>query len=206
MASSTIIEDINAMQKSGLASLAFFYCDFREEEKTDRRGLLSSFLVQLGHQSDSYCEILSKFHSEHMNGSELKDEALVRCLKEILEFPGQAPVYLIVDGLDECSDTPANQPESPRKRVLGLLKELVDSKLPNVRMCITSQPEADITFTLNSLTPLSISLHEQSGQIEDINNYIQSVIHEDERNQNRGWKAKHKQMVIDVLTKNADGT
>jgi hypothetical protein len=48
MASSTIIEDINTMQKSGLASLAFFYCDFREEEKKHRRGLLSSLLVQLG--------------------------------------------------------------------------------------------------------------------------------------------------------------
>jgi hypothetical protein len=58
--SSSIIEHINAMQKSGLASLAFFYCDFREEEKKDLRGLLSSLLVQLCYQSDSYCEILSK--------------------------------------------------------------------------------------------------------------------------------------------------
>jgi hypothetical protein len=57
LASSTIVEDIDAMRKAGLASLAFFYCDFREDQKKDLRGLLSSLLVQLCHQSDSYCDI-----------------------------------------------------------------------------------------------------------------------------------------------------
>ena len=52
--SSAVIEDIRALQKSGLSSLAFFYCDFREDQKRDRRGLLSSLLVQLGEQSDAY--------------------------------------------------------------------------------------------------------------------------------------------------------
>jgi len=60
-ASSATIEDIRTLQKSGLASLAFFYCDFRDDEKKDRRGLLSSLLVQLGEQSDAYSTILSKF-------------------------------------------------------------------------------------------------------------------------------------------------
>jgi hypothetical protein len=38
--SSTIIEDVRAMQKAGLASLAFFYCDFREDQRTPIRLLL----------------------------------------------------------------------------------------------------------------------------------------------------------------------
>jgi len=59
--SSSVIQDIDSMRKFGLASLAFFYCDFREEQKKDFRGLLSSLLVQLCHQSDSYCDILSYF-------------------------------------------------------------------------------------------------------------------------------------------------
>ena len=36
-----------------------FYCDFREDQKKDLRGLLSSLLVPLCHQSDSYFDILS---------------------------------------------------------------------------------------------------------------------------------------------------
>ena len=42
MASSTIIEEIEAMQKSGLASPAIYYYDFREDQKEDLSGLLSS--------------------------------------------------------------------------------------------------------------------------------------------------------------------
>jgi hypothetical protein len=202
LCSSSIIEDIITMQKSGLASLAFFYCDFREDEKKDLRGLLSSLLVQLCHQSDSYCEILSKFYSEHKNGSQHpSDDTLVQCLTNLLELPGQAPVYLIVDGLDECPDTSDNP--SPRENVLGLLEELVNSKLPNVRICITSRPEMDIKLALDPLTFRSVSLHDESGQIEDINNYIKSVISGDPKN--RRWKAEDKQMVIDVLTRNANG-
>jgi hypothetical protein len=202
VASSTIIENINAMQKSGLATLAFFYCDFREEEKKHQRGLLSSLLVQLGHQSDSYCEILSKFHSEHKHGSQQpRDDALVRCLKELLGFPGQAPIYLILDALDECPDTSARP--SPREKVLLLVEELVKSNLPNIRICVTSRPEMDIKMALDPLTFHSVSLHDEFGQINDIENYIKSAISGDPKN--RRWKAEDKQMVIDVLTRNANG-
>jgi len=77
-ASSTNIEEIEAMRKSGLASLAMFYHDFREEQKKDFRGLLSSVLVQLSRQSDFYCAILAKFHSEHEYGfQDPSDDALV---------------------------------------------------------------------------------------------------------------------------------
>jgi hypothetical protein len=74
------------MRKSRPAILTFFYCDFKEEQKRDLRGLLSSLLVQLCNQSDSYCDLLSKFFSDHDNGSQhASDAALVRCLKNILE-------------------------------------------------------------------------------------------------------------------------
>jgi hypothetical protein len=39
--------------------------------------------------------------------------------------------------------------------------------------------------------------------MEDIENYIKSVVEKDPRN--RRWTAQDKQMVIDVLTSNADG-
>ena len=65
LVSSTIIEDVDSMQKAGLASLAIFYCDFREDQKKDLRGLLSSILVQLCHQSDTYYDILFEFYSKH---------------------------------------------------------------------------------------------------------------------------------------------
>ena len=190
------------MRKSGLASLAMFYYDFREDQKKDLRGLLSSVLVQLCRQADSYYDILSMFYLEHEDGSQdPSDDELVRCFKDILELPGQPPIFLIVDALDECSNTSALS--SPREKVLMLLEDLIDSQLPNLRICVTSRLEADIKPVLEPLTFRSVSLHDESGQKEDIENYIKSVVNTN-RNMRR-WKAEHKQLVIDVLTKRADG-
>jgi hypothetical protein len=201
-ASSAIIQDVDAMRKSGLASLAFYYCDSMEDQKKDRRGLLSSVLVQLCHQSDSYCDIISNFYLEHRRGSQQpSDESLVRCLKDLLKMPGQAPVHLIVDALDECPNNSAMP--SPREKVLTLVTELVESDLPNLRICVTSRPETDIKGVLDPLTFRSVSLHDEIGQIEDIDNYIKSIVNTDLKL--RSWKAQDKQLVIDVLTKNADG-
>jgi len=201
-ASSTIIENIDAMRKCGLASLAFFYHDFREDQKRNLRGLLSSVLFQFCDQSHSYYDILSKFYSTHRYGVQNpSDDALVCCLEDLLKLPGQAPIFLIVDALDECSNTP--RMPSHREKILALVEKLIDSQLPNLRICVTSRPEVDIKEVLGPLIFRSISLHDERGQMEDIENYIKSVVERDPRN--RKWTAQDKQMVIDVLTRNADG-
>jgi len=200
--SSTIIEDIDAMRKTGQASLAFFYCDFREDQKKDLRGLLSSFLVQLCHQSDSYCHILSKFHSDHVKESRSpSDDALVGCLKDLIKLPRQAPVYLIVDALDECPESSAIL--SPRAEVLNFIEELVESQIPNLRICVTSRPEIDIRVVLDPLIFRSVSLHDERGQKKDIEDYIKSVINTHRKN--KRWRAKHKQLVVDVLAEKSNG-
>jgi hypothetical protein len=125
----------------------------------------------------------------------------MQCLKDTLEVPGQAPVYLIVDSLDECSNLSAIP--SPRENVLMLLEDLMNSELPNLRICITSRPEIDIKDSLEPLAFCSISLHSESGQIEDIENYIRSVVNTDPKM--RKWKAVDKDLVIDALIKKSDG-
>src|SRR5712691_4250736 len=180
--SSEVIRDIDALRKHGHASLAFFYCDFREDQKKELRGLLSSLLVQLCHQSDTYCDVLSDFYSEYGSGSQhASDDALVGCLKDLLKLPGQTPVYLVVDGLDECPIT-ADMP-TPREEVLNFIDDLVKLELPNLRICLTSRPEIDVKAVLSPLTSSSISLHREKGQIQDIVNYIRSVV-----NTNKGMR------------------
>jgi hypothetical protein len=162
--------------------------------------LLSSLLVQLCRKSDSYSDILFKFYSEHDEGSRHpSDDELARCLTDLLQIPGQAPVYLIVDALDECPNTSAVQ--SPRAKVLDLIEELIKSQFPNMRMCVTSRPETDIKDVLDTLTFRSVSLHDEGGQKGDIEDYIKSVIY----TKNRRWKPEHKRLVIDFLTAKADG-
>ena len=199
--SSAIIQDIDDMRKSRPAILTFFYCDFREERKRDLRGLLSSLLVQLCHQSDSCCDLLSKLFSDNGNGSQhASDAALVGCLKNILKLPRRNPIYLIVDALDECPNPPVRL--TPRKEVLCFLEELINS-IPNLRICVTSRPETDIKLVLDRLTSYTIPLHDERRQIDDINGYITWFVNNDEGMQE--WTREVKDHVIDVLTRKADG-
>jgi len=201
-ASSTIIEEIKTMQKSEQASLAMYYYDFREDKKKDLCGLLSSVLFQLCDQSDSYHPILSTFYSTHLNGARTpSDDELIRCLIDLLRLPGSRQVYLIVDALDECPST--SSLSSPREELLSLLEDLVQDKLLNLRICVTSRPEVDIKTILEPLAFRSVSLHDARGQQKDIKDYIESKVRTNKKMQN--WSPHHKQLVIDALTRKADG-
>ena len=190
------------MQKSGLAALVMFYCDFREDRKQHVSGLLSSVLFQLCDLSDCYYDILSAFYSTHRNGAQSpSDDKLLQCLLDLLKFPAPQPVYLVIDALDECPST--SSLSSPREKLLSLLEDLVEAQLPNLRICVTSRLEVDIKAILEPLAFRSVSLHDESGQKQDIMKYIESIVNTNKNMQN--WNAEHKQLVIDELTKNADG-
>ena len=202
LVSSAIIEDIHNLQKLGLASLAFFYCDFRDDQKKDLRGLLSSLLIQLVDQSDDYSDILSDFYMVHGRGSQhASDSELVGCLKNMLKLPGQATVHIIIDALDECPITTGLP--SPREKILKFLEELVGLQIRNLRICVTSRPEADILPVLEPLAFHSVSLHGESGQFQDIAEYVRAVVQTDREMQR--WKATDKKLVVYELIKKADG-
>ena len=190
------------MQKSGDASLVMYYYDFRDDLKRDLRGLLSSVLFQLCYQSNSYYNILSTFYSTHRDGTQSpSDEDLIRCLVDLVKLPGPPPVYLIVDGLDESPNTSTQS--FHREQVLSFLDNLVKAKLQNLRLCVTSRAEVDIKAIFEPLAFCSISLENESGQKEDIKDYIESIVHTDKKMES--WNPKYKQLVIDVLTEKADG-
>ena len=190
------------MCELGLASLAFFYCDFREDQKRHRRGLLSSLLVQLCQQSDIYHDGLAKFYLAHRNGSQhASDTELAQCLNHLLAIPGQATTYIVIDALDECPIMTGLS--SPREEVLSFVDELVKLQVPNMRICVTSRPETDIELVLGTLAFRSISLHGENGQVQDIEEYVKFVVNTD-RNM-RKWRKEDKELVVQVLTRKAGG-
>ena len=58
--SSAIIRDIMALREAGLASVAYFYFDFRDTEKQNLHNALPSLLTQLSARSDQCCDVLSR--------------------------------------------------------------------------------------------------------------------------------------------------
>jgi hypothetical protein len=56
------------MQAAGLATMAYYYFDFRDVKKQDCYGLLSSLISQLSAESDSCFNILSQLYLDHNRG------------------------------------------------------------------------------------------------------------------------------------------
>ena len=184
--------------------MAYFYFDFRDTNKQTRRDLLPSLVTQLSSLSDRCFDKLYLLYLAHNSGAqEPSEDALIRCLKEMLTLPDQHPVYIIIDALDECQNT-SGMP-SPREQVLDLLNELVQlsSQNQNLHRCVTSRPEIDIRHALEPLTSRRVSLHEQSGQKKDIIDYVTSVVQSDPKM--RRWRDEDKNLVIETLSERADG-
>ena len=202
--SSAIIEDIKNMRQASPALIAYHYFDFKDASKRNVRGLLASLLFQLSDDSDSCWDVLYKLYTSCRDGSEQpSDDALMECLKSMLELPGQLPTFLIIDALDECPDTIGTP--SAREEVLDFLDDLVGSSHSNLFICVTSRPEQDIQTILNPLTCPSrrVSLHEEGGQREDIKSYVQSFVHKDRAM--RRWREEDRNLVITTLIERAGG-
>ena len=202
--SSAIIEDIKHMRESKSALVAYYYFDFKDAAKRDIRGLLTSLLLQLVDDSDCCWDLLSQLHKRCRDGSDQPSDAtLAQCLKNMLDLPGQLPMYIIIDALDECPNNIGTP--SSREKVLNFVEDLVRSNHPNLFMCITSRPEQDITTILNPLTPAShrVSLHEEVGQRGDIDSYVRSFVQSDRAM--RRWRMEDRELVIDMLSERANG-
>ena len=190
------------LRDAGLASVAYYYFDFRDTEKQNCRNLLLSLLSQLSARSDLCCYILHRIYVTHDNGSHKPtDDVLIQCLKETLTLSNDRPTYIIMDALDECPNT-FGMP-SPREVVLDFVKELVELSLRHLHICVTSRPEIDIRTVLEPLTTRRMSLHDETGQTKDIVEYVSSVVRLDVRMGK--WREEDQKLVIESLSEKADG-
>ena len=182
--------------------MAYFYFDFRDVDKQKLCNLLPSLLTQLSVRSNPCCDILSRVYSLHDRGAQKpSDRAMVECLKEMLTLEAQGPTYIIIDALDECPIT--STIPSPREEVLELLEELVGLHLPSLHIRVMSRPEHDIRAVLDHLTLCPVSFHDESGQQQDIANYVASFVCSDRRV--RRWREEDKDLLIKTLSEKADG-
>jgi len=206
-ASSSVIQDIMVVCEAGLAIMAYFYFDFRDLNKQSCHDLLLSLVSQLSTRSSPYCDILHHVYKIHEDGTrQPSDDTLKECLKEMLRLPGlpgQGPIFIVLDALDECPDSSGFP--SPRDEVLQLVKELVDLDLQELHICATSRPEVDIRAVLEPLAFRSVSLHDESGQKTDIADYVRSVVNSSPSTAMRRWRVDDKNLVIETLTERADG-
>jgi hypothetical protein len=119
----------------------------------------------------------------------------------VAQSASQLPTYIVLDAVDECPNLSGIP--TPREQVLELVKALVDLRLPNLHICVTSRPEIDISTTLEPLASGQLSLHDQPGQKRDIDEYVSAVVQSDTKM--RRWREDDRKLVIETLSEKADG-
>ncbi|KAH9173421.1 hypothetical protein EDB89DRAFT_2095241, partial [Lactarius sanguifluus] len=201
---SSVIQDVMTVCEAGSAIMAYFYFDFKDLSKQTCHDLLLSLISQLSTRSSPCCDILHRVYKLHETGTrQPSDDVLKGCLKEMLRLPGQGPIFVVLDALDECPDSSGFP--SPRDEVLQLVKELVDLHLQGLHICTTSRPEVDIRAVLEPLAFRSVSLHDESGQKTDIADYVRNVVNSSPSTAMRRWRTEDRNLVIETLTERADG-
>jgi hypothetical protein len=201
MKSSAIIQHIMKLRDAGNATLAYFYFDFRDEEKQNVRNVVTSLLVQLSAYSKPCCDIIYRLYLTHGKGMQQPSNGiLIDRLKEMLVVVAHHPIFVIMDALDECPDL--GMP-APREAVLNLVKDLVYLQVSNLHICVTSRPEVDIENKLKPLAVNAISLQDETRQKIVIHDYVSSVMSSDE--QMKQWRDEDKKLVVDGLSERADG-
>ena len=193
-----------AVCEAGSAIMAYFYFDFKDLRKQTCHDLLRSLVFQLTTDSSPCCDILHRVYQAHKDGTQQpSDDTLKECLKQMLRLPGQRPIFIVLDALDECPDSPGFPP--PRREVLQLVKELVNLRLRGLYICATSRPEVDIRAALEPIAFRSVSLHDEIGQKADIINYVRSMVDSSPSSAMMRWRADDKNLVIETLSERADG-
>ena len=191
------------LRDAGKATLAYFYFDFRDEEKQNVRNVVISLLVQLSAYSKPCCDIVYGLYMTHGRGTQQpSNRILIDRLKEMLAVAAQHSIFIVMDALDECPD---DGMPTPREAVLSLVKDLVSlhHQILNLHIFVTSRPEVDIQNKLKPLAVNAISLHEESWQKVVISNFVSSVMSSDE--QMMQWPDEDKKLVVHELSERADG-
>jgi hypothetical protein len=189
------------------AMLAYYYFDFRDKKKQNIRNFVTSIIVQLMECSFTCTNIMFHLYWAHGNGMrQPSDVDLMDCLKEMLRHTVDAeqPLFIIVDALDECSDTPGiPTTQGPQEAILDVVKDLAHLRLPHLHICVTSRQEVDVQTKLEPLVVSAVSLHGQSGRKRDIANHVSSVMSLDENL--KKWRDEDKNLVVEELSERADG-
>jgi hypothetical protein len=127
--------------------LAYFYFDFRSEERRKASGMIRSVIAQLSRQATTFPpEAIEMYDNYKGRRSQPTMEELLEILVEI-SARNFLRVYILIDAVDECNE---------RDILLPILQKLIVSGTAS--MLLSSRRERDITETMATLNPISVSI------------------------------------------------
>ncbi|KAJ7925531.1 hypothetical protein B0H13DRAFT_1862993 [Mycena leptocephala] len=120
----------------------------------------------------------------------LTDEELIsEALLPLLKGFDQEPIFIVLDALDECSE---------RSDLLRLISRMVNAKLPNVHILITSRPEVQVGHP--ELVEVAVSVSLEGWVDGNIELYLTEVLSEE-----TGWIYEKRDEIKTGLLERSNG-
>ncbi|KAJ6489729.1 hypothetical protein C8R45DRAFT_1138352, partial [Mycena sanguinolenta] len=164
---------------------AFFYFDINSPQQQKVNSLLCSLVYQLSGQLFWPSALSGLWETCQNGGYPPKNSDLLSILAEL---GGQQEIYLLVDALDECSE---------RDQLLCVLASILDKKLPQMHLIVTSQNEVTAN---SSLTKEAVLVSLEESVRSDIELYVDAQL-----SKMGGYIAKYKDDISkELLNKGGD--
>ncbi|KAF8424842.1 hypothetical protein EV426DRAFT_701102 [Tirmania nivea] len=169
---STLIEELQSARKQ---QVLYFFCDYRDMSKNTLHTILRVFTTQFLQQNPDILPVASQWPEQSgLPRASLK--ALKQHFKDLVQSSIE-PVYLILDGLDECDDNPN---DNQQQLIQNYFRELVTNTNHGppiyIRVCILSR-EIRLEDKFMELIGRKIIIDKISNG-SDIHNYLVSELNQ----------------------------
>lgn len=159
--------------KSTEHSLAYFYCNYKEDQRRDPASIARSLVKQLclrtpgiGSSSSFPAPVLDLYNKRKADADLRRTLSIGECEELLIALSaGFLRTTIIVDALDECD------PDT-RGRLCDLLAQVVSSS-KRVKVFITSRDEGDLRVKFEDSPNVYIQERDNSS---DVNCYIEAEI------------------------------
>lgn len=156
-------------------SLAYFYCNYKEEQRRDPASILRSLVKQLCLLSPgegslaTFPEPVLAVYNNRRDKGDLSNLLSLDESKDLLIklSVGFLKTTIVIDALDECD-------RNTRRNLFDLLEQVVSSAKQNpVKIFVTSRDDGDLMTKFQDSPNVYIQERDNSG---DIDHYIQTEI------------------------------
>ena len=202
MLSSFLVEElVHLAERSSQITLAYYFCDNKDERRRTATAILRGLLLQLLRQRPMLFKHIQAEFDTSRDNLFTNFYALWRIFVGIVQDHGVGEVYCLVDALDECE-------KESRQLLLKSLSKLFgpyQNRKTSVKFIVTSRPESDITEILSAIDPAVLRIHVDSGRVNhDLQKFINVKV--DELSKTKRYKSGLRDKIRDALTDKAGGT
>lgn len=171
-----LLEDAAGVEDA--APVAYFYCSRENTEscRADATEILRAILKQLSCSSPDgqvrhtiAAEYKQRLLDAERDGLDVRSLAPSECTHLILELTSEAPATIVIDGVDELSNTSQD--------LLSALQHLVDKSSSVLKVFVSSREEAAIARSLHHASSIRVTSADNSKDVTAfVNHHVSNAI------------------------------